>query len=111
MKKNLAINKLTKNVPIVKLQDTVSEIESILKNNDKFESISYVYVLDEDNELLGYFSIKELFVSENDEKVSELIKKQETISVQPNMELHKVCLLYTSIQSYHLPTIWNLIVP
>jgi magnesium transporter len=105
MKKNLAFDKLTKNVPVVKLEDSVSEIESILKNNDKFESISYIYVVNDKNELLGYFSIKELFVSDKVELVAELIKKQESISVQPSMELHKVALKAISNDLTALPVI------
>lgn len=68
--------KITDKVLKVRPSDTVAEIKNLIETQIKdFETIDYIYVLDTNSTLAGVLSIKELFLSNNNEKVSDLAKK------------------------------------
>ena len=63
--------------PRAKVGDTIANIEQILteKAND-FETIDYVYVIDEDNVLKGVISIKEIHSAKKDTLIEDLMTKK-----------------------------------
>ena len=69
----LAKNRMTTNVPTVFLEDTISDVEQILSQR-RFETLNYIYVLNENQQLKGVFSIKELFLKPKNTKVKEIMK-------------------------------------
>jgi len=66
-------NIITSNIPIVHLEETISNIENSISKK-KFDTIDYIYVIDDDQKLVGVFSIKELFLNSKDKKAKEIIK-------------------------------------
>ncbi len=73
---------MTDKVPLISLEQTVKEVKEILKNNN-FSTINYLYIINQDYQLIGVLSIKELF-SKND---------QELITINPNKDREKAVLL------------------
>src|SRR4030042_4273780 len=63
--------------PRAKVGDTVRNIENMLTEKAKyFETIDYVYVVDENEVLLGVASIKEIHSSTKDAKIEDLMKRK-----------------------------------
>jgi len=63
--------------PRAKLGDTVRNIESILTERARdFETIDYVYVVDENEVLLGVASIKEIHSSAKDAHIEDLMTRK-----------------------------------
>jgi len=57
-----AINFVVTDVPQINHNLTIKEVRKMLiKKINKFSTINYIYVLDDDKKLIGAFSIKELF--------------------------------------------------
>ena len=62
--------------PRAKVGDTVRNVENMLSENAKdFETIDYVYVVDETEVLLGVASIKEIHSSAKDARIEDLMTK------------------------------------
>jgi magnesium transporter len=72
---------MTKDVPIVNKEDTISFVEKyLLKDIKKIESINYIYVVNKYNILEGVLSIKELFRQDKNKKVSLVMNKEIIVS-------------------------------
>lgn len=84
---------MTSKVPIISKDATVSDVEKLLlKKTDEFETINYIYLTDQYQRLKGVISIKELFRSPKEAKVSRLIIK-DIASVRTHTDQEKVALL------------------
>jgi magnesium transporter len=63
--------------PRAKVGDTIASIEQILtKKANDFETIDYVYVIDEDNVLKGVISIKEIHSSKKETPIEDVMTKK-----------------------------------
>jgi len=63
--------------PKAKVGDTIASIEQVLTEKaDDFETIDYVYVIDEDNVLKGVISIKEIHSSKKDTHIEDVMTKK-----------------------------------
>jgi magnesium transporter len=80
-------------VPIVKKTDKVIDILNELeKSIIKYEIVNYIYVKNDDENLIGVFSIKELFNNHKKTKVENFMKTK-VISVKPTEEFEKIAHL------------------
>jgi len=80
-------------VPIVRPNQTITEIELMLLEKIKeFETINYIYVVNEEKKLVGVISIKELFRSSKDAVVEEIMKR-ELVTVRPHIDQERVAVL------------------
>lgn len=80
-------------VPTVREDATIGEIEGLLvKTAANFESISYIYVIDEGRRLKGILSVKEVFRTPKGTRVSEVMERN-VVSVRPHTEGERVALL------------------
>jgi len=67
---------MLKKIPISKPSATIHEIEKyLLKNTRELETINYIYVKNANGKLVGVLSIKELFRTPKDTRVSEIMVK------------------------------------
>lgn len=82
---------MTRNVPTAFLEDTIADIEQSLSKND-FETLDYIYVLDENQQLKGAFSIKELFLKQKNTRAKEVMKTN-IIKAHPTDEQEKIAIL------------------
>lgn len=67
----LAHRILTERVPTAPVSATVGEIEEQLHKN-QYDTVNYIYLLDEKNTLHGVVSLKELYAARNDTRVSTI---------------------------------------
>ena len=66
---------MTSQVPLVLKQQTIREVQNLFFERMKeFETINYVYVINEEKKLIGVFSIKEIFRMSKDLKVSDIMR-------------------------------------
>jgi len=80
-------------VPLVGMNATISDVQELLESKkSNFESISYIYVIDEEKRLKGVLSIKELFRLPKKLKVRQVMKRK-IISVRPSTDQERVALL------------------
>ncbi len=70
-------SRLVSAFPRAKIGNTIGSIEQILADKAKdFETIDYVYVIDEDNVLKGVISIKEIHSSKKDAEIEDVMAKK-----------------------------------
>lgn len=73
--KSLAQDWMVSAIPVAHPDETLAHVEASLHHKAKqYDSISYIYVTDENGLLRGVFSIKELFDKPNTQKVSDVMK-------------------------------------
>jgi len=85
--------KIVKEVPLCHQDDLISDVQKMLFSaiND-FETINYIYVIDENKKLVGVFSIKEIFKKSDKVLVKEVMER-EVIKIRPHSEQEKVVIL------------------
>lgn len=80
-------------VPLAKIGETIKEVEEmLLKKIKDFETINYIYIVDDEKRLKGVISIKEIFRSPKTAKVDEFMIK-DLISVHPHTDQEKAAIL------------------
>lgn len=80
-------------VPLAKTEETIREVEEmLLKKIKKFETINYIYVVDDEKRLKGVISIKEIFRSHKTAKVSKFMIK-DLVSVRSNTDQERAAIL------------------
>jgi len=66
---------MTSQVPLVLKQQTIKEVQTLFFEKMKeFETINYIYVINEKKKLIGVFSIKEIFRIPKNLKVSDIMR-------------------------------------
>ncbi|MEN4005922.1 MAG: magnesium transporter [Methanobacteriaceae archaeon] len=69
-------SRMIDDVPMVEEDITIGEVLSEIEEKIKrFETINYVYVIDEEKRLIGVFSIKEAFKANKMKKVKDIMEK------------------------------------
>lgn len=92
--KKSAGNRMTEKIPVVPPSYSLAEISDyISKNINKFESINYIYVADENKKLIGVFSIKELYKMPAESRAKDFSKKPLLISVKPTAHQEEAAYL------------------
>ncbi len=80
-------------VPVVNQNLTISDVEKlIIEKIDNFETINYIYIVDDKKELKGVLSVKDLFRSNKNDKIINFTKKA-PISVGEKIDQEQVALL------------------
>lgn len=80
-------------VPVVKDSFNIGEMEDLLnKSINNFSTINYIYVISQENKLIGTISIKDLFGSPKEMLAKDLISS-ELVSVTPNVDKERVSML------------------
>ncbi len=83
---------LTK-IPIVKKNYTVRRVLSILeKESNTYDSVDYIYVTDNNKNLIGVFSIEELFNKPKDTSVGKFMQTK-LVTVSPEIEIERIAHL------------------
>jgi len=92
-KKESAGSLLVDNVPVISQSATVQEIQQLLHQQAKnLETISYIYLLDQQKKLTGVVSIKDIFSSTPKTFLRSLVS-QDVISVRPHTDKERVAML------------------
>ena len=74
---NTAGSRLVSAIPKAKLGDEIAVVEQMLTQRaEDFDTIDYVYVVDQDNVLKGVISIREIHISKKDAHVEEIMTKK-----------------------------------
>jgi magnesium transporter len=92
-------------VPKVTKEKTISEVIEILKKESKLcESIDYIYVVEKDDNLIGVFSIKDLFRLPKKTKVENFMSK-EVIHISPSADYKLILRLALRHEIKALPVV------
>lgn len=74
---NTAGSRLVSAIPKAKVGDKIALVEQMLAQKaEDFETIDYVYVVDENNVLKGVVSIREIHISKKDVNIEEIMTKK-----------------------------------
>lgn len=98
MNKKITISKsvnrlITRKVPLASPEERIADIKKRLFDNCRdFETLNYVYVLDQEKKLVGVFSIKEIFRQNPEAKVSKIMKER-VVSVRSRTHRERVAAL------------------
>ncbi|MGC8929276.1 MAG: CBS domain-containing protein [Candidatus Woesearchaeota archaeon] len=103
---NSAGTRMITNVPKVKIWEIIGSVEKLLKNNiSLYETIDYVYAIDDNNVLRGVFSIKELFrVKNKNEKVAGIMNTK-LITATPKTPQERIVYLALSNKVKSIPIV------
>jgi magnesium transporter len=86
-------NILTTEIPVFKPTTTVGEIKtSIVDGKQDYESINYIYIVDNDSKLAGVLSIKDIFRNDEKKHASEMMST-EVVYAHPYTNQEKVSML------------------
>ena len=88
--------------PEMNIDEAILYVRKQLGN--ELEMIYYVYVLDNQQHLLGVVSFEDLFKSDGNRKISEIMDTDPT-TVDEDMDQESVALLFAREDSYALPVI------
>ncbi len=92
-KKETAGFVMDQNIPIVNSGSTLHELRDyLIENALKFHSVSYIYIVGENNKLVGVLSIKEVFSNNLDREVDGLMGKN-LITTSPDTDQEEVALI------------------
>ncbi|NMB69770.1 magnesium transporter [candidate division WWE3 bacterium] len=88
--KNSAIKLVIQDFPLAKETDQIKDIEThLIENINNLKTINYIYIKNDQNQLTGILSIKELFRQDKEKYVSEVMEKDIT-SVKPTYSKERV---------------------
>ncbi len=91
---NSAGRRMTHKVPTARLEDKLLDVHKRIERNIKqFETVHYVYVLDNIGKLTGVLSSKDLYTSSKTKKVKDVCKKQNLVMVKPWQHQERVAYL------------------
>lgn len=84
--------KMIKAVPITYSEQRILDVKNMLFDKMKeLETINYIYVINKKEELIGVFSVKEIFRSPEQTKIKEIMK-QNIIKVRPYADQEKIAI-------------------
>jgi magnesium transporter len=91
--------------PRVKLGEKIKDVEKMLLDEaDAFETIDYLYVVDDNSVLKGVISIKELHASNKDATVEEIMKKKLVVA-RPLTHQERIVYLALSNKIKAIPVV------
>ena len=88
----LVENIITSNVPILFLEDKISKLTNVFSEH-KFDDLNYIYVVDENQNLKGVFSIKDFFLNSKDKQAKEIMKTDIVKAYLGKITQEKVAIL------------------
>lgn len=81
-------------VPTILRGTSLADAYAMLdQNSSRYETINYLYVVDQHHHLHGVFSIKELLAARNKRKRVETIMKKNIVTVHPHTDQERAALL------------------
>lgn len=84
---------MTTAVPVVAKSASVSEVENLLRSRaSTFETINYVYIVNDTHELVGVVSVQELFKLKGYEKLDAYLNRT-LVTVRPHTDQERVAQL------------------
>lgn len=102
---NTAGSRMTGAIPCAKTGETIEGVEKMLSlKAGTFETIDYIYVVDENNSLRGVISIKEIFSIRKDAKVEDAMRK-DLVMVEPSTDQERIVYLALSHGIKALPVV------
>jgi len=85
--------RLVKNVPTIRQDLTIGEVVNLLLEKARdFQTISYVYVVDQNNKLIGTVSVMEIFSLPKDRPVKDFMKRN-IVTIHPNAHQERAAML------------------
>lgn len=91
------IGRMTEKFPKIQKDMKIEDVSKFLNENIlEFEMIDYLYVIDENQHLIGILSIKELFKGKEANLLVENIMEKKIITVSDNSELEQVVYIALS---------------
>ncbi|MEM4662620.1 MAG: magnesium transporter [Candidatus Diapherotrites archaeon] len=100
-----AAHRITRRVPIVGPEDTIAEIKKkLFEKGSTFETISYIYVVDSQGRLLGLFSTREIFTTNDNVKAKEIMVTN-VVKARPYTDQEEVALLALKYNLKSIPIV------
>lgn len=85
--------RMVKNVPLALPEQTISDVQKMLfEKAREFETLNYIYVVDQNGKLVGIFSLKDVFQKPKESKIKDLMIK-DIIKVFPRTDQERVAIL------------------
>ena len=88
-----ALHLLSDKVPVIREHQTIGDIEQLLLHHTKsFDTIYYIYVVDETHRLLGVLSVKEVFRARKN-TLAKTLMHHNPVSVRTDTDQEKAVYL------------------
>ena len=91
---------ILKNVPIVSPDYTVGKTIELIRDKKHWDTINYIYVLDQSRNLIGVLSVKELMRNQNETLIKNIMKPDPAgIIVSPHHERAPIVAIQHNIKA------------
>ncbi len=88
------IHRMVTAVPTAKLGQTVGEVRvAVEKGMHSWETIHYIYVLDDDGRLQGLCSVRELYGADTEQKIEKILRTNNLCSALPEAHSERVAYM------------------
>ena len=86
--------KMIANVPTALPSETIADIRNkLFKKAKDFETLNYVYILDQEGRLVGVLSLKDVFQKPEENIIGKGLTMTDVIKVRPHTDQEKVAIL------------------
>jgi len=97
--------KMIENVPLAFSKEKILDVKKrLFEKMEEFETINYIYVVNQDKKLLGVFSVKEVFRKPEENKVEEIMQT-EVIKARPYTDQERIALLALKYNLKAIPVV------
>ncbi|MFH1188455.1 MAG: CBS domain-containing protein [bacterium] len=103
-KEETAGHLMVKNIPTISNTATVEEAQNLLLSINSFDTINYLYLLDDESELKGVVSLKDILRSTKETPLSSL-SSPKIISVPTNLDQEQIAFLALKNKLKAIPVI------
>jgi magnesium transporter len=85
--------KMVSNVPTVKPEAKIIDVQKkLFQQANQFETLNYIYVIDQEEKLIGVFSIKDVFRQTKQTLVKQIMEEK-VIKARPHTDQERIALL------------------
>lgn len=97
--------KMIKNIPLAFSEEKICDVKKrIFEKAKEFETLNYIYVIDNEDKLLGVLSLKKIFQESLETKIGDLMIK-EIVKVHPYTDQEKVAILALKYNLKAIPVV------
>lgn len=85
--------KMIRNVPTALPEEKILDIRKrLFEKSQEFETLNYIYIINQEEKLVGVISLKEIFQKPEETKIKDLMIRN-IVSVRPHTDQEKVAIL------------------
>lgn len=100
------LHKMTDKVPVIEIGATLADVSALIKKDvHRFDTISYIYVVDKEKKLVNIFSLKELYRLPHDTKVEHVPAGMPLVKISSEATQEEAVVLALKHEIKNIPVV------